>query len=49
MEKKNPEKVFFSRDNCIWIDCVKIVSIKKRMIVIGSQCVNKQPQGFAYY
>ena len=42
--KKKRRKSFRLWDNCIWI-CCYIVSIKKRILVIGSQCVNKYSKG----
>ena len=47
--EKNSEKLFCFLDNCIWIDCIKIVPIKKRIFVIGSQYVNKKSYDFAYH
>ena len=41
MQKNNYEKDFCVLDNCIWIDCIKIVFGKKRILLIAGQCVNK--------
>ena len=41
MQKKLHKKVFCFLDNCISIDSITIVPIKKRILVIGSQCINK--------
>ena len=40
--QKKIRKTFLFGDNCVRIGCVKYVSIKKRIPLISSQCVNKQ-------
>ena len=39
--EQEAEKALCFLDNCICINCIKIVPIKKRILVIGKQCVNK--------
>ena len=47
--QKNWEKVFSLLDNVIWIDCMKIFPIKKKILVIIRESLNKQYQDFVYH
>ena len=42
MQKKKSEKAIRFLETRIWVDCIKIFPIKKRVLVISSQYVNKQ-------
>ena len=44
--RKSFRKRFFFVDNYIWISCLKLPLLKKRILAIGSQCVNKQSKDF---
>ena len=41
MQKTLHKKVFCFIDICISLDSITIVPIKKRILVTGSQCINK--------
>ena len=41
MQKNRQKKFFFFLITASKIDCINIVPIKKRILVIGSQCVNR--------
>ena len=49
MQKKLRKKVFSLLDNVIWIDCMNISPIKKKILVIIRESLNKQSQDFVYH
>ena len=46
MEKEIVKKLFFSQVNACEL---KVVLIKKRILVTGSQCIKKQSYDLAYH